>query len=69
MDKIALGQYKCKIIPISYDASQTLEGELTAKAFSLLETAIMRQPEYYLWSHKRWKRDRYTWEKLKNKGK
>lgn len=69
MYKIARGQYKCKIIPISYDASQTLEGELTAKAFSLLETAIMRQPEYYLWSHKRWKRDRYTWEKLKNKGK
>lgn len=69
MYKIARGQYKCKIIPLSYDASQTFEGELIAKAFSLLESAIMRQPEYYLWSHNRWKRDRDTWEKIKNKGK
>ena len=29
--------------------------EITEKYFQLLEEQIKDEPEYYLWSHKRWK--------------
>jgi hypothetical protein len=30
----------------------------------MMETTISRAPEYWLWTHKRWKRTRKTWEKI-----
>ena len=45
-DKIITGWVKYK------------DWEITDKYFQLLEETIRRQPELYLWSHKRWKRTR-----------
>ncbi|HET6990868.1 MAG TPA: lipid A biosynthesis acyltransferase, partial [Bacteroidia bacterium] len=34
---------------------ETAYGEITEKVTRLLEKDIIAQPEYWLWSHKRWK--------------
>ena len=48
-------RYMVEIIPISEDASLAEKYEITDRYFSLLEEDIRRAPEYWLWSHRRWK--------------
>lgn len=40
------------------------EYDVTRKYMQMMETTISRAPEYWLWTHKRWKRTRKTWEKV-----
>jgi KDO2-lipid IV(A) lauroyltransferase len=58
MKKIRRGYYETEIIPMFDDASKTERHEITRRYFELLEDTIIEQPELWLWSHKRWKRNR-----------
>ncbi|HLP05869.1 MAG TPA: lysophospholipid acyltransferase family protein [Paludibacter sp.] len=49
------GYYRCKLVPISLQPKMAAEYEITRKYIGLLEETIARQPEYWLWSHRRWK--------------
>ena len=52
------GQYTGRFIRISSDASQEPQFFITREYFRLLEQSIRLHPQYWLWSHRRWKRTR-----------
>jgi len=52
------GLYEVIFTPICEDASLTKENEITNAHVRLLEKTIRENPEYWLWSHRRWKRKR-----------
>ena len=49
------GYYHCEFIPISMEPTKTKEFEITEKYMQLLEKRIQTTPQYWLWSHRRWK--------------
>ncbi len=51
----ARGRYSCEIQLITHEPNQTADFEITDKYIRLLEESINRQPDNWLWSHKRWK--------------
>lgn len=57
------GFYTCTYHLITADASEEPEFLITKRFFALLEKTVRRQPEFYLWSHNRWKRTREEYEK------
>lgn len=56
MTKTRRGHYECHMVPITEAAEQEPEGRITNRYAQLLERTIMRAPQYWLWTHKRWKR-------------
>ncbi len=58
MDRAQRGKYICTIRPITQHPEQLEEYELTRTYFQMLEKSIRRAPQYYLWTHNRWKRQR-----------
>lgn len=67
------GYYEVVCSLICENATQTDYGYVTEMHTKLLEKVIIEQPEYWLWSHKRWKHsrpedvallDQYTLEQL-----
>ncbi|MEM9051407.1 MAG: lysophospholipid acyltransferase family protein [Bacteroidota bacterium] len=54
--KIKRGYYKVEFTLVSDDHSKFEKGEITEKFTKILERAIVKDPPYWLWSHKRWKR-------------
>jgi KDO2-lipid IV(A) lauroyltransferase len=55
VSKVKRGYYKAAFIPISLQGKTTTEGEITEAFLRLTEEQIKEQPEYYLWTHRRWK--------------
>lgn len=53
--RVKRGYYEAEFVPISADPRQLPDFEVTDTYFSLLQQTIMRQPELYLWTHKRFK--------------
>ena len=53
--KIKRGYYKVKFFMLVEDPSKTAPGEITRIYMNALEKIIKDNPEYYLWSHRRWK--------------
>nr|WP_199156354.1 lysophospholipid acyltransferase family protein [Pedobacter sp. ASV2] len=49
------GYYEVEVLPMCPDPSKTEEFEITNLHFKFLEDIIKEQPQYWLWSHKRWK--------------
>jgi len=49
------GYYTYTIIPITDKPKETAEYEITEAYVKCLETMIRREPQYWLWSHRRWK--------------
>ncbi|WP_316803479.1 lysophospholipid acyltransferase family protein [Pedobacter nototheniae] len=49
------GYYEVEVLPMCADPSKTEEFEITNLHFKFLEDIIKEQPQYWLWSHKRWK--------------
>ena len=49
------GFYQVEIKIITKDAAQTKPGEITKEYVRLLEQTITRNPDNWLWSHRRWK--------------
>lgn len=55
MEKLKRGQYQITFIPYEGDVTTAPEFAITEWQVRLLEQQIVQQPEYWLWSHKRWK--------------
>lgn len=53
--KVSRGSYSTNLVCLTEDASQHTTGELVEMYARQLETQIICQPAYWLWSHKRWK--------------
>ncbi|MDR2848411.1 MAG: lysophospholipid acyltransferase family protein [Bacteroidales bacterium] len=58
--RVKRGYYEVYVTPIAENAAETAEYEITNRHVELLEEAIRREPQYWLWSHRRWKRKRET---------
>ena len=49
------GYYTCEFIPLIEEPMKTDEFEITQKHVKFLENIINQTPQYWIWSHKRWK--------------
>lgn len=58
MSRPKRGYYTGRFVKMSSDASKEPRFALTQRYYDLLEATIRRAPEYWLWSHRRWKRTR-----------
>ena len=52
---IKRGHYECTFIPLFNDPGNTTPYQITDEHVRYLEAVIRKQPEYWLWSHRRWK--------------
>jgi KDO2-lipid IV(A) lauroyltransferase len=57
--KLRRGYYRVELTTIAEHPAALPEGELTRRYRTLLEEAIRKQPDGWLWSHKRWK---FAWK-------
>lgn len=55
VEKVKRGYYQAKFIKITDDPKKCKEHFITKTYLSLLESQIKENPEYYLWTHRRWK--------------
>ncbi len=53
--RVKRGKYHMVLEPMGEDGSLLEMGELTRKYRDLLESSIRKNPDNYLWSHRRWK--------------
>lgn len=56
--KESRGHYVLEFVDVSSNPKETAYGEITETVTRLLEEDIRSKPEYWLWSHKRWKKQR-----------
>jgi Kdo2-lipid IVA lauroyltransferase/acyltransferase len=61
------GHYSIEFTPVCDDPKNTAYGFITERVTKLLEEDILRQPEYWLWSHRRWKQTRAEVEAENNR--
>lgn len=59
------GYYHCAFKPLTHCAKQVPDYELTDWFTRLLEEMITNDPSCWLWTHKRWKRTKEEWERLR----
>ena len=57
------GYYSVEYIPITDDPKSLPEGEITRRFFELLEQSVREAPQYYLWTHNRWKRTKEEFDR------
>lgn len=62
--RVKRGYYEAEFKLITHDAASMPEYSITDRYFHLLETSIRRAPEYWLWSHNRWKRTHERFDRL-----
>lgn len=55
VEKVKRGHYEASLINISDNPSETENNQITLDYIQLLEKQIREKPEFYLWTHKRWK--------------
>ena len=55
INKVKRGHYEAEIICLSENPKEEPDFKITEKFNRILEEQIRSQPEYYLWTHKRWK--------------
>jgi KDO2-lipid IV(A) lauroyltransferase len=55
VEKIGRGYYLATFKPITYKPKEVPDFEITNNYLKELEEQIHEAPEYYLWTHKRWK--------------
>lgn len=55
VEKTARGYYRATFVPITSTPQQEPEFAITSAYLKELENQIRQKPEYYLWTHKRWK--------------
>ena len=61
LKKIKRGYYSIELELLTDTPLNTKEGEISDMHVQALERLIKETPEYWLWSHKRWKRVRGAW--------
>ena len=59
--RIKRGYYHCEFKPLADNPKEIPDFELTDTYTRLLEDMITHSPQYWLWSHKRWKRTKEEW--------
>ena len=55
------GHYHIQVVPICDHAASQPEWHITERYIRLMEQSIQRAPEYWLWTHNRWKRTLTTY--------
>lgn len=55
VSKVKRGYYEAEFTPITTAAKTTEKNEITDTFLKLAEAQIYEKPQYYLWTHKRWK--------------
>jgi len=53
--KLGRGFYEAELEILSENAKEEPNYEITDRFLKLVEQQIYEKPEYYLWTHKRWK--------------
>lgn len=53
--KVKRGHYEATLVPICEDSTKAAAFEITDKYLNILEEQIRETPEFYLWTHRRWK--------------
>ena len=61
--RVGRGRYDCEFQVITRDPTTMGEFELTDIYFQRMEQTINRAPQYWLWSHNRWKRTREEFDR------
>ena len=67
VEKIKRGYYKATVRLISDNPQADPEFQITETYIRAMEKTILRDPAYWLWTHKRWKRNREEVEALQHK--
>jgi len=57
LHKVKRGHYTMRLKEITSTPRELEYGEITEQFVHLLESTIKEAPQYWIWSHKRWKRD------------
>ncbi|MEG0992419.1 MAG: lysophospholipid acyltransferase family protein [Bacteroidales bacterium] len=60
VQKVKRGYYEATFREIAVNSPETAEFEITEKYMRMMEETILRAPQYWLWTHKRWKHNRTT---------
>ncbi|WP_347374563.1 lysophospholipid acyltransferase family protein [Aequorivita sp. Q41] len=55
VEKVKRGYYTATFVPLVDNPKEYSDFQITRMFFDSLEEQIKEKPEYYLWSHKRWK--------------
>jgi KDO2-lipid IV(A) lauroyltransferase len=55
IDRVKRGYYTYTLVPLIEQPKQTAEHEITEAHVRYLEQLIKDKPQYWLWSHRRWK--------------
>ena len=55
MKRVKRGYYTYTIVPLVENTKSSAEYEITEAHVKYLEMMIRREPQYWLWSHRRWK--------------
>ena len=55
VEKVGRGYYQGTFIPLSENVRSTPDYELSDRFMTLVQAQIRKAPEFYLWTHKRWK--------------
>ena len=56
IQRVKRGYYSIKIKLLTENPNQTKEGEITELHTRVLEDSIIRHPDNWLWTHRRWKK-------------
>ncbi len=67
--RVSRGYYELTFVPISVDPEDKEINPYTRKFLKMLEDSIERDPAYWLWSHKRWKKKRLPEQVVQHKAK
>jgi KDO2-lipid IV(A) lauroyltransferase len=59
--KIRRGRYEMEVVPLCVDPSGMKPYEITEAHVRILEEQIRETPEFWLWSHRRWKHSKEKW--------
>lgn len=63
VERVKRGYYQVRFRLMTLHPKEFPDYELTDQYARLLEESIRRQPAYWLWTHKRWKRTKEEWLK------
>ena len=65
--RVKRGYYRCEYYPVSLNPKATADYEITETYMRILEEKINERPEYWLWTHKRWKHKRVSITTVRNR--
>ena len=66
--KINRGRYEVEVIKIYDNPEETTTYQITEKHIRILEEIITDRPEYWLWTHRRWKLTKKKMKQIEENG-